>query len=552
MSLTFNEVLTIQWRIFLNATDGMIVGPATAIGMGTAVTCLIGFREGYLQTKKPSWYFCARYGVAQVIPSLIWGTQSAKLVSTLTKTPLENIYTSIDSLPPKRQLAVARLCAFRGAVAGSVLLSQVVALMGVVLTAREAYEVHCQDGREPPLETSRSPSGGVVIRMAGLESNVTDFSLATWGRRGIFPIFEESTRCKDLMRLYASPHTVPLFWTVDNGTYRYFLRSSLLNFEILLILLLLILLISLYSQKDSWKGLKIPKHWFFKTAAGKDLLVLEADATTGENDSFSLQHTGVANDLDLDLYEVAQGFEQLQSLARRNRGKKEFQVLRVLLVDTEMRHISGGGRESAVRDYVSELNLSDIVIDARAPLMEEILTWLQSVTTPGMKAKKSAWSRAAPTILVILETPHKEWFLSIQEELAPHGYKIIDRSEAVNFGKTSAELPVLVYEDSSADTIHTIRQLVHAGIVTATKTCALMTDYEGTTLAAARLPAGSSSICSSHIYFQLLGWVRYQVLNGHDYEKIQNDLDEGRALQQAKRMELQDGRLVLQTEEAKK
>eukprot|EP00977_Amphora_coffeiformis_P007993 scaffold1803_cov92-Amphora_coffeaeformis.AAC.16 len=515
MSLTFNEVLTIQWRIFQNATDGMIVGPTTAIGMGTAVTWLIGVREGWLQTKKPSWYFCARYGVAQVIPSLIWGTQPATLMAQLSKTPTENIYTTLESMPPKRRLAVTRLCALRGAVAGSVLLSQVVALMGVVLTAREAYEQHCNDGREPPLESSRSPSGGVVIRLAGRESNVTDFSLATWGRRGVFPIFEEAKRCKDLMRLYASPHTVPLFWAVDNGA---------------------------YSQKESWKGLKIPKHWFFKTAEGKNLLVLEADATKGENDSFSLQHMGLANDLDLDLYEVAQGFDQLQSLARKHH--KDFQVLRVLLVDTEMRHVSGGGREAMVRDYVSELNLSDIVIDARAPLMEEMLTWLRSVRTPGMTTKKSALSRKNLEALVILETPKKDWFLSIQSELAPYGYKIIDRADAVKYGKTAAELPVVVYEESSADTIHTIRQLVKAGIVTATKTLALMTDYEGTQLAKVRLPPGASSICSSHIYFQLLAWVRYQALRHQDYGKIQKDLDEGRALVQAKKLDLYAGRVL--------
>ena len=515
MSLTIHERLTIQWRIFQNATDGMIVGPATAIATGTAVAWLIGAREGCLQTKKPSWYFCARYGAAQVIPSLIWGTQPATLVAHLSKTPMENIYANVQSMPHRRQLSVTRLCALRGAVAGSVLLSQVVALMGVVLTAREAYERHCKDGREPPLESSRSPMGGVVIRMAGRESNVTDFSFATWGRRGVFPIYEEAERCRDLMRSYASPHTVPLFWAVDNGAYR---------------------------RRESWKGLKIPEHWFFQTAEGKDLLVLEADATKGENDSFSLQRIGLANNLDLDLYEVAQGFDQLQALAREQHHHQEnFQVLRVLLVDKEMKHSSGGGRQSMVRDYVSELNLSDIVIDARAPLMEEMLAWLRSVTTPNMTIEGSAWAvhRKNSETLAILETPNKDWFLSIRSALAPHGYKIIDRYDAVKYGRTAAELPVMVYEQSSANTVHTIRQLVKAGIVTATKTLALTTDYEGTH----RLPTGASSICSSRIYFQLLAWVRYQALHNKDYTEIQKDLDEGRALEQAKELDLRAGRV---------
>jgi hypothetical protein len=401
-----------------------------------------------------------------------------------------------------------------------VLLSQVVAVIGVAFAAKQSYENRCAAGREPPLE--RNGTDGVVIRMAGRESNVTDFSMAQLGRRGIFPIFEEAQghNVKELLRSYSSSScrssewpAVPVYWQVDSGR---------------------------YSNIDSWNGMSIPRNWLFTTLRGEKLLVLEADATAGQQSCMSLKRTVDAVELDLDLHEVGQGFYRLKRLIDGG-APTDLKLLRVLLVDTSTPIVSGGGRVSTTRQHVSELDLADIVIDARAPLLQEITGWLAHVTPK--RCRKYPW-RTVQALLgkipIILETPDREWFLSIKTELAPFGYEVIDRSEAEpRFRTKPADLPVLVYENSSADTIHTIRQLVAAGIVSPSKTCAMITDYAGTKLAESDLPIGVSCICS--IYVRLLSWVRKCVLQGESWKKIQDDLDQGLALELSEARQLSDG-----------
>lgn len=140
MSLSFQERLQVQWRICENATDEVVFGPAAAIGIGTTAVFMIAVAEAsaYCKPKMPttqSWFFCARYGVAQIVPSLIWTTQPAELIAKLTKTPLELLYTRSE-LSCRRSLTVTRLQALRGAIAGSVLLSQVLGLVNVGYAAK--------------------------------------------------------------------------------------------------------------------------------------------------------------------------------------------------------------------------------------------------------------------------------------------------------------------------------------------------------------------------------------------------------------------------------
>lgn len=61
----------------------------------------------------------------------------------------------------------------RGAIAGSVLLGQIVALVQLGKSAKESYYQRVFDGREPPLDTGpldadpKNIDSGVVIHLAG-------------------------------------------------------------------------------------------------------------------------------------------------------------------------------------------------------------------------------------------------------------------------------------------------------------------------------------------------------------------------------------------------
>jgi hypothetical protein len=93
---------------------------------------------------------------------------------------------------------------------------------------------------------------------------------------------------------------VPVFWRVENGT---------------------------YGDPDTWKGLHIPKQWLLNTEHNNPkILLLEADSV-GKDSVASIFSPGMANNSDLDLYEVTQGFYRLTRLVEDD--APPHQVLRV-------------------------------------------------------------------------------------------------------------------------------------------------------------------------------------------------------------------------------
>ena len=380
-------------------------GPLYAIFGGTLSVVTIGLYEGLVMLKPtlastasttstgtaasaatptvstPSFYtkfrFVVRYSIAQVIPSVVWATQPAAYVAEhmgLSKSTIQTlVYSGADALPPSRFLTQNRLMAIRGAIAGSVLLSQVFSLMNVAQASREAYRQRVYAGKEPPLEEPpmrrlqrpgvTASSHGVVVRLAGIHSDVTQLTMDRESRHKIFPIFEQSSvlDVQELVRDHGSStspngrngvntegkatgastndgeaNLFPVYWQVDNGR---------------------------YSLNSSWKGMYIPSHWLFSRTSSPSsplLLVLEADGSSGENDACSLMNK-LSNELDL--YEIAQGFTRLSSMAQmshsnnnnnssssnsNNSSESTVEVLRVLLVDTLAEIESGGGRRDTV------------------------------------------------------------------------------------------------------------------------------------------------------------------------------------------------------------
>lgn len=110
-----------------------------------------------------------------------------------------------------------------------------------------------------------SNNDGCTVRLAGVQSDVTELALERRGPNKIWPIFEDSNLIQHVVSKYAGRPQVPIFWQVDN-------RS--------------------YSRTSSWKGMRVPSQWLFD---GDDkstkLLYLEADATSGDDASaLALMH----------------------------------------------------------------------------------------------------------------------------------------------------------------------------------------------------------------------------------------------------------------------
>lgn len=532
-------------RILEDAANRLAIGPGQALLGGASLVVSIGLVEaqGHMRPINPKvlktasnseimamrmqrFMFSIRYATAQILPSMIQESSPSQKVAAKYGYPSNLLYG--DDAPKRagKFLSNIKLKALRGAIAGSVVLSQVVSLADVLLRANAAYSERILKGKEPPLD--ERPETGVVLRLTGEESDVTGYCMSQGGRGAVFPIYEQSNKAsvQQLIRNHGfdghknlvveDKPNYPVFWQVDNGR---------------------------YSYDDSWRGFAIPKSWLFDMNKSESspklsessndngkLLVLEADATSGKADVMSFKSV-YASDLDIDLFEISQGFYKLRHSVSEA-SKSNYQVLRVILVDLDAIVKSGGGRESSAREYINELGLADIVIDARKSLVNAITHWLSKVTEEiqgqcnNNTASIFSWQKQNKNIPVVLETPYKEWFDSIKETLLPFGYEIIDRCDIHKFPHVDpSKIPFIVYEKNSSDTLHTIRHFVESGIVTAEKVCAFCPKYEKTTGLEKMGLGNIETFCSSVLYSQLLAWVREEALKGRKYTDIQRELD---------------------------
>jgi len=550
-----------SWEVTLRVARyayDRLTNPIYGVGAGAATCWCLAAVEGSLHLQPPSssWdlivpktHYVLRYATHNVIPSLIWETQPpAALVESSrylrSRLSASDVFFSKASLPASRAMKIRTLCSLRGAVAGTVLLSNVIGLTTLWQQARQDFANRILQGREPPLRSTSSShthrpqqNDGTTIRLAGVRSNVTQLPLQQG--RALWPIYEQADKvlhvvteygCPDQQNGSASLPSQPVYWQVDDGA---------------------------YSKASSWKGMKIPWNWLYTVNDGTKLLYLEADATEGDEQALAMrqhdktfaqgQHqrlglwkswssqketndTEESEKLDLDLREVAQGFRRLSQLVG-NDDEQPFKVVRVLLVDPTVIVESGGGRRMTVREQVTELKLTDILVDARESLLCAVLEWLSQCS--GTNQAYNSMRNKNQLRPVILETPSKAWFHSIQTELRKHGYEVMDRSQ---LDDNATDLPpMLVYERSGADTVHTIHEYIEQSIVKdPSQVCALLTSYEEVGDVAAlndSLQKGLAvgCICSSVLHDSALEWVRQKCLQGVPASQIQKELDEGKA-----------------------
>jgi hypothetical protein len=87
------------------------------------------------------------------------------------------------SMPPKQVLLVKILCALQGAVAGTVVISNMIALMSLWQRARVDHAKRIQLGQEQSQSNYWDPSSGsldetgCIIRLVGVHSDLTELLL---------------------------------------------------------------------------------------------------------------------------------------------------------------------------------------------------------------------------------------------------------------------------------------------------------------------------------------------------------------------------------------
>ncbi len=471
----FDDTLWIMRRRLALARAALLDRAFYLPAVATALAVwLIGVLEGWvLATGPDTWPFALRYGLANILPSLIWSSQEAETVALAAGYDPEVLLVSLEGVEGARlALWASDLYTLRALLGGFAFINYVLRVAGIASEARSAYRERIFAGREPP----RPAPAGRVVRLAGRVSDVTELSLQRMGGT-LWPVYKAPEAIEPLVEAHGNGR-LPLFWRVAEGE---------------------------YGRRASWEGLEIGPDWLLRSRAGCGVLLLEADATVSEQ-ALALAPEGAA---DLDLQEVAQGFRALQQSAERG-GAAPGRVTRVLLADLQRAVETGGGYRYTLRGWIERYREADLLVDARAPLLEALLAWLEPHAERGGE--------------VAFNTHHAGCFELLGAQLGARGYRVVDSSTLA----PEAACPRIVYHRTTADTVHVVRALVRHHGVPAARVCALIDRAEGLEAVAEladEIGSPVAAICSAGIYDALLRDVRERVLADETDDAIQAWLD---------------------------
>ena len=508
----YSDVMQSKGRQFKRAMTLMTEPEQlAALSASFGAVWAIGAYEGYLVTRAPAHLgFSARYGLAQIIPSIIWMTKPADLIARrygLDPKVVLRTFGNPTIGNASVQLRVLKAQCLRSVIAGFLGISQIFRLVQVFSDASDEHSERVRSGREP-FFTGTSER---VIRLAGTSSDVTDLSARRFHRH-IVPIIEDPVINRPLVDECSFGYTVPVMWHIPDDTYGrpsswgaskpYGSRSEV-------------------DLEDA--DFKIEREWTIGYENENDekekgrMIIVEADSSVGEQ-SLAL---GVESANDMTVSEASLAYRFVDKLSRRQGalfGAKD-KVVRILLADSESKQTTGGGQEYTLREHVKEQDSADILIDAKLPLLKAIVEWAQATValngTPELKK-------------IYFDTSNREYFATVSAMLAVHGWKVLDGGShtSANYQK----IPVIVYDNSTAATVNTVRSLLKKRKVPPHMLCAMLDQNEGqadSNRVARELGCAGkvSSICSAVIYDYLFQSARLLLRKGFGYEQIQKFFD---------------------------
>jgi hypothetical protein len=329
----------------------------------------------------------------------------------------------------------------------------------------------------------------------------------------IVPVYENPDVVKTLIKKASNDGLRPTFWHIPTGS---------------------------YAEMGLWKGFNLDPSWLVPTKDGRKVLIVEADASVGE-EALALGKGDDSNDLDLS--EAGQAFVTLDKLLKKVVAEKgvtgEVSLMRVFLIDTVLPVLSGAGRAITQRQAIELHNEADVIIDAKKPLLRAVHQWLEKSYTKALSSGSTSGSRKKSCVF---DTRNQEYYKAMAVVLNSKGWQVLDRPTMTSIEGSSSGTKksydgvdsfFLVYEASTADTVHEVRQLIRNGLKPE-NICALLDRAEGVEeleLLSNELSQGGNRaikidyVCSSALYDDLFTMVRSKIRDGDSKEKIQQWLD---------------------------
>jgi len=323
--------------------------------------------------------FMTRYAVEQLFPSVVWETQEASVVATalgMDPTVILNDLSGKTTVSANLLLQTHFLGTSRYFFAGFMMIAQILRAGSISVQALEDYESRIRNGREPPFLPA---TGGLVVRLCGRDSHVSEVSLARMGRH-FWPVLEDPERVQFLVWKHSAGKRRPVYWCVRHH----------------------------YASRYGWDRFPASADCFLRSVKGEKILVLEADATNG-NDPLTIGDMA----LDLNLDDASQGFRRILALYTKQGliPGRDFQALRVYLGNSMETYTTGGGHHYTLRHRIRYAKEMDVLIDARAPVLQKILEWCEKVAKDGK---------------ILFQTSSPEYFLNLKSLLQEYGYELYD------------------------------------------------------------------------------------------------------------------------------
>jgi hypothetical protein len=359
----------------------VLASSATVIAIGAAEATLLCSEIPFYESFDAG-LFVLRYSVENLLPSCIWNTADANLVvRALECDPLLVLrqFDPTSAADASTQLRVHFLASSRSIVAGFMLLAQLVRAVNISANAARIYEERIRLGQEPPLLNGVDQR---IVRLCGKESDVTAVSLQRSGVH-LFPVYEAPDHVRHLVHEYSDNGRSPVFWSVRPGYYGY---------------------------GFTWDNFPVDEDCFIHSSTGRNILCLEADATNSDDPLSLGDHS-----LDLTIDDASQGFRRIQDLYKIGREKGDvppFRTLRVFLGNSLEESKSGGGYSYTLRHRVRYAKEVDVLIDSKAPVLQQILRWCDRVAGKDRR--------------VLFQTSSRVYFLNLQLIMRRYGYELYD------------------------------------------------------------------------------------------------------------------------------
>lgn len=447
---------------------GSVLAPATIFALGVMEGAKLS--DGNVP-------FSLAYGLDNMTRAITWVRQDPTIVALANEIPQDILnQTMVDALNGvvnSPEMARAKIAMdinldIRGSIADGTLMVWFITGVFAVKSAGEKLRQRILEG----VETIRRNDEQIIF-LGGDQSGVLNAVFST-DPQHILPVVERTEAISELTEIAKTLGEHGFYLKVDGND---------------------------YNSKSQWQKLKFRRNWLTATNDGsKKYMIVVGDGSTYE-EAIDLKDQ---SQQDLTVKELQVTVERLTERAVQNGiSKDDFQPVSVYIGNARLLRKSGKGKYSISDRQLSDKYQSvDVWVDTRAPIIDELKTWLNGKKYFAFDAIEK-----------------EEYFRNLSKLMKAEGIKVYDMLDP----KKPKDTPVLVYEEKTAYTVTKAKNMIKQGLATKENVATLTDTLEGYNDSE---NAGIKSICSAKIYMDEVFAIREKLKQGLTPEAIQQELDQ--------------------------